>query len=133
MHFVIAALFVFFAAVHGGYEKTPYQAGTPSFWNGAIGHSWLLNGLGLPAEAVKSIGQLMWVIPMAGFILTGAALVGWFVPFAWWRPLAIGSATGSLLLWLLFFHPMQWASALLNVAFLAVLLGTDWASRLSPR
>lgn len=74
MHFVIAALFVFFAAVHGGYEKTPYQAGTPSFWNGAIGHSWLL-----------------------------------------------------------FFHPMQWASALLNVAFLAVLLGTDWASRLSPR
>lgn len=131
MKYIVALFFFGFAAVHGGYERTPYQPGTLSYWNSVYGKSWLLNGIGLSEAAVRPIAQLLWVLPMAGFLAAGLALLGWFVPSAWWRPLVIASAGGSVLLAVLFWHPMQWLSALADLAILAVMLGTEWTLRIT--
>jgi len=114
--FALALFFVMFAGVHGGWEPTPQPAGFPSFWRGRPGRSWLLSPL-LPESATLPIGQLLWVLPMAGYIAVGLGLLGWFVLIDWWQLLAVSSAAGSLLLAILWWHPYQWISALVTSQF----------------
>ena len=119
----LGLFFLAFAAVHGGWEPTPQPTGYPSFWRGQPGRSWLLSPV-LPEAATLPIGQLLWVLPMAGYLAAGLGLLGWFVPTDWWQLLAVGSAAGSLLLAVLWWHPYQWISAVVNAA---VLVGVLWA------
>src|SRR5919201_314514 len=118
----LGLFFLMFAAVHGGWEPTPQPAGFPSFWRGQPGRSWLLSRV-LPEAATLPIGQLLWMLPMAGYLAAGLGLLGWFVPTDWWQPLAVGSAAGSLLLAVFWWHPYQWISAIVNTA---VLVGVLW-------
>jgi hypothetical protein len=124
LRWALGAFLVFFAAVHGGYEPTPQPAGAPSFWRGQPGESWLLAALG-PGPS-QAIGQLLWVSAMVAFLAGGFALIGAFVPRAWWRPLTVFAAAASLLLAVLFRHPLQWASAAVDVLLLGLLLGLNW-------
>ena len=58
------------------------------------------------------------------FILAALAVVGWWVPFGWWRMLAIGGAILSLLLMVGFFG----ATKLLPMALDLVVLGAAIAN-----
>ena len=70
------------------------------------------------------IGRLLWVLPMAGYIAAGLGLLGWLVPTGWWQPLAVASVVGSLLLAVLWWHPYQWISAVVDAAILIGVVAT---------
>jgi hypothetical protein len=64
---------------------------------------------------------LLWLIAAVGFCVAG---VGLAAGSAWWRPLAVGVAAGSLLLSL-----AEWPAARVGVAIdLALLVGLTVAS-----
>ncbi len=77
---------------------------------------------------VAAFFAVLWVGPMTGLVAAGLAVLGIIVPTDWWETLAVASAAGSLLLAVLFWHPWQWISALVDLAILVILLGTDWGS-----
>src|SRR5690349_4271994 len=104
----LALLLVAHGLVHTSLNAVPYAPSTPfwpSLWRPEAGHSWLLQGLGLGAEANRVLGGVLLLGATAGFVLAGLALAGWLVPHAWWPALGLGSAAASLLLFLLFPHP----------------------------
>lgn len=60
----------------------------------------------------------LWVIPAVGFVLSGLAL--WF-GWAWWQPLAVGSALLSLVL-----TGLDWSVAYAGAIVNVVILGMIW-------
>ncbi len=128
VRYLVAAFFLLYPPVHGGYEPTPQTPGMLSWWKGKYGSSWLLSALHVPHAASRAIGAVLWVGPMAGLVAAGLAVLGIIVPTDWWETLAVASAAGSLLLAVLFWHPWQWISALVDLAILVILLRTDWGS-----
>jgi len=59
------------------------------------GDSWLLTGpVGM--TATQLIGGVIWTAAIIGFAALAAVVLGW-LPAAWFPPLAIGSASVSLL------------------------------------
>jgi hypothetical protein len=90
-------------------------------WNS---YSWLLSGLiGQPATNGAAI--LIWLAAIVGFLLAGLALLGWGVPHAWWRPLAVVSAVVSLIGVVLFWNAFAtWFNKVGAITVdLAVLIG----------
>lgn len=79
-------------------------------------------------ESAMRVFGAVWVIPAVGFVLSGLALLfGW----AWWQPVAIGSALLSLLLTGLD-GSSAYAGAIINLVILGMIwLGPVVASRLS--
>lgn len=120
---LLALLLIAHGLVHASLNAVPYAPSAsfwPSLWRPEAGHSWLLQGLGLGAEANRVLGGALLLGATAGFVLAGFALAGWLVPHAWWPALGLGSAAASLLLFLLFPHP--WL-----VVGIGLSLGTVWA------
>jgi hypothetical protein len=96
-------------------------------WNS---YSRLLTGLiGQPAANVLSI--VIWLAAIVGFLLAALAVMGWGVPHAWWRPLAVVSAVISLigvfLFWNAFAAWFNKAGAItVDLAILVGLLVLHW-------
>ena len=95
-------------------------------WPWSIGDGGLLGRI--PASGEYPISGV-WLGGAAAlmFILAALAVMGWWVPFGWWRFLAMGGAIPSLLLMVGFFG----ATKLLPIALdLAVLWAatTNWTS-----
>jgi hypothetical protein len=96
-------------------------------WNS---YSWLLtNAIG--QKAANVVGIVIWLAAVVGFILAGLALLGWGMPYAWWRPLAIVSAVisliGVILFWNAFASWFNKAGAItVDVAVLVALLVLHW-------
>ena len=61
------------------------------------------------------------------FILAALAVMGWWVPFGWWRVLAIGGAILSLLLLVGFFGATKLLPMALDLLVLWVAI-TSWMS-----
>ena len=99
---------------------------------GQSSHSWLLTNLiGEPAAGWFSV--VLWMAAMFGFVGAGLALVDWWLPYEWWRGLAIGSAVISLvalvLYWNAFYTILNRVGALgIDIAVLVALLVMHWPS-----
>jgi hypothetical protein len=69
---------------------------------------------------------------LLGFLGAALAVVGWGVPHAWWRTLAVASAVISLvallLFWnaLIFLFPHKVGALAVNLATLVCLLALNW-------
>jgi hypothetical protein len=61
------------------------------------------------------------------FILAALAVVGWLVPFGWWRVLTMGGAILSLLLMVGFFGATKQLPMVLDLAVLWAAI-TNWMS-----
>jgi hypothetical protein len=94
-------------------------------WNG---DSWLLSGV-VGTSASQAIGVVCWSVAMVGFAMLAAVTVGW-LPAAWWPPIAVISAIGSLLGILVF--PLAFpafsvlGAVVVDVAVLAAALWLHW-------
>jgi len=74
----------------------------------------------LPALRVLPRGDYGWTV-----FLAALAVVGIWVPFSWWRVLAIGGAILSLLLMAAFFGPTKLLPMTLDLVVLWAAV-TDW-------
>jgi hypothetical protein len=106
----------------GGVQNPKWLA----WWPTALGQSWVLSRLGLEKSAVGTLAGVLWLV--AGVALVGAALglLGLIVPTAWWRTLAAAGAVISLLLFVLYAHPIYAIGIGANIAILVVLLWAKW-------
>lgn len=94
-----------------------------SWWPAGLGQSWLLSALGIEHSLLARAGGLLWLAAGLALAAAGLGLLGWIVPPAWWRPLALAGAGISLALLAVYLHPFYavgiGASAILLVAILA--------------
>ena len=105
--------------------------GTPnpkwvSWWPTALGQSWLLARLGLERSWVGALAGVLWLISAAGLIAAALGLFGLIVPAPWWRTLAGAGAVTSLVLFILYAHPLYAIGIGANIAILLVLLWLKW-------
>ncbi|MFN2191005.1 MAG: hypothetical protein ACK2UG_01505 [Candidatus Promineifilaceae bacterium] len=96
-------------------------------WNS---YSWLLTNL-IGQKAANVVGIIIWLAAIVGFLLAALALLGWGVPYAWWRPLAVVSAVisliGVILFWNAFASWFNKAGAItVDLAVLVGLLVLHW-------
>jgi hypothetical protein len=96
-------------------------------WNS---YSWLLTNL-IGQKAANVVGIIIWLAAIVGFLLAARALLGWGVPYVWWRPLAVVSAVisliGVILFWNAFASWFNKAGAItVDLAVLVGLLVLHW-------
>ena len=96
-------------------------------WNS---YSWLLTNL-IGQKAANVVGIIIWLAAIVGFLLAVLALLGWGVPYVWWRPLAVVSAVisliGVILFWNAFASWFNKAGAItVDLAVLVGLLVLHW-------
>jgi hypothetical protein len=139
---VLRAIIAFVFAFHGvghamgiipalGIVKV--GASGPGWLKGWSAQSWLLTGL-LGDGGSRIVCGLLYLAGLVGFIGAALALLGWGVPHAWWRTLAVASAVVSLLalvlFWnaLIFLFPHKVGALAVNVATLVCLMALQWPS-----
>ncbi len=68
-----------------------------------LDQSWLFSKVGVASQAMRRIGIVLMVVTVAGFILSGAALL---FNQDWWKGVGVVSAVASALLLIVYFHPL---------------------------
>lgn len=92
-----------------------------------MGRSWLINGAGLDAGMVRTIGIAVMIVTFAAFVLAALATVGWLVPAGWWAGLVLGAAGASTVLVVLFFSPALLLGIGINAALWWLVLASVWS------
>ena len=113
----------------GSFGSTiPNEIQNPTFvswWPVNMGRSWLFSWLGLEKiPAVYRIGGLLWLAGGIALVAAGLSLLGFIVPTAWWRDLAVAGGAISLFMLTIYLHPLMIIGTASSVAVLAALL---WA------
>ncbi len=115
----------------GSFGSTlPKEVQNPSFvswWPVNMGRSWLFSSLGMDkTPALYRVGELLWLAGGIGLVAAGLGVLGFIVPTGWWRELAIGGAAISLLMLLLYLHPLMLIGTASSLAVLISLLWAKW-------
>ena len=85
----------------------------------------MLSSIGLTESAIDAFGTALWLVALFVFLAAGAAIL---FNQEWWRQLAIIGAAVSLLTIALFWQTTMILGALVDVAIVVVLVGSDWPS-----
>jgi hypothetical protein len=99
-----------------------------SWWPIPMGQSWLLARLGLESSFLGTLAGLLWLVSGAALIAAALGLFGFIIPTPWWRALAGVGAVISLLLFIIYAHPLYTIGIGANIAILLVLLWAKWPS-----
>lgn len=127
---VIHGLIVASQAVGSFGSAIPKEVQNPAFlnwWPVNMGRSWLLSWLGLDKTLIiyRTTG-LLWLAGGISLIAAGLGVFGFIVPSEWWRDLAIGGAAISLLMLVVYFHPITMIGTASSLAILIALLWAKW-------
>jgi hypothetical protein len=133
---IVAFVFAFHAVGHAmgtipalGIVNT--QGSSQGWLQNWSSHSWLLTNL-LGSTLSRILCVALYGAALLGFLGAALAVVGWGVPHAWWRTLAVASAVISLvallLFWnaLIFLFPHKVGALAVNLATLVCLLALNW-------
>ena len=136
MKFMIVAVLIVHGLIvaaqfTGSFKPVDSPVGTEnpsivSWWPTRLGQSWLLSGLGLERSSVTAIGGLLWLLSGIMLIAAGLGILGIVVPHAWWSTLAVAGALGSLVMLIIYLHPLMLIGTLLSVAVLVAQLWVQW-------
>jgi hypothetical protein len=115
----------------GGFGSTlPNEIQNPAFvgwWPVNMGRSWLFSWLGLEKTlAVYRISGLLWLVGGIVLVAAGLGLLGWIIPTAWWRDLALAGGAISLFMLVMYLHPLMIIGTASSLAVIASLLWTKW-------
>jgi hypothetical protein len=97
-----------------------------SWWPTRLGQSWLLSGLGLERSSIIAIFGLLWLISGIALFAAGLGVLGFVVPADWWRNLAVAGGAISLLMLVIYFHPLTIIGTASSLAVLVALLWAKW-------
>lgn len=102
-----------------GAVRTPFF---PSWWRADVDPAWPASHLGLPAEAVRAMGYILWLAVAATVTLSSFGLIGFpGLKLVWPVLLAISSFLSIALIGL-YWHPWLPVGILIDLAFLAGIL-----------
>ena len=94
-----------------------------NWWPVPMGRSWLIGRLGREKSSLGNLAGMLWLA--AGLCLVVAALA-LFASGAWWPILAGVGAAISLVLFVLYAHPLYAVGISANLAILISLLLVGW-------
>lgn len=97
-----------------------------SWWPTRLGQSWLLSSLGLENTSVIVVSGVLWLLSGVVLVAAGLGVLGFIVPAAWWRSLAVLGAALSLFMLLIYFHPLSIIGTASSLAVLVALLWVHW-------
>jgi hypothetical protein len=136
MKFLIGILLIIHGLIVAGQSAgsfgstIPNELKNPSFvswWPINMGRSWLFSSLGLEKTLiVYRIGGLLWLAGGIALVAAGLGVLGFVVPVDWWRDLAIAGAAMSLLMLVIYFHPITIIGTASSLAVLVALLWAKW-------
>lgn len=87
------------------------------------GRAWLWSALGLSEGTSRVILVGLMGIALVAYVIAG---VGYFGPYAWWRPAAVAGSVASLLALGLYWHWWVTAGVLLDLLILLAII-LRWA------
>lgn len=133
---VIAALLFFHGIGHlmgvvPALELVETNDSSPAWLRNWSSHSWLVTPP-LGDAGARAVSLVLFLSVAAGMAGASLGILGWGVPYDWWRGLAIASAAVSLaaiaLYWnaFIFFFPHKMGALAMDIAVLACLLWADW-------
>lgn len=96
-------------------------------WPWAYGDRGVLGTI-TPPSGLPGSGLLLALPGAAAFALAALAVLGWWVPFTWWRLLAGAGAVLQLVLMVLFLAPTK----VLPIAFDVLILYLLWSRSATP-
>ena len=106
------------ALAHAGLAAAPIPDDpntTPGAFFTNVNRSWLFLKIGLDSTVVRWIGITLVAFSIIGFIIAGLGVLGVSVFNHIWRGMAGFSASTSLLLLILFWHPWLVVGVLINI------------------
>ena len=137
MKWLFAALLVLQAHFAASY-LVPLDREAQGTFGGLLRWAWPWSGgdSGLLGQVTVSSGfplsGFFLAVTAAGlFILAALAVMGWWVPFGWWRVLAMGGAILSLLLMVGFFGATKLLPMALDLVVMWAAI-TNWMSAPAP-
>jgi hypothetical protein len=127
---IVHGLIVAGQATGSFWSTIPNEIQNPSFvswWPVNMGRSWLFSWLGLEKTlAVYRIGGLLWLAGGIALVAAGLGVLGFVVPIAWWRDLAVAGGAISLVMLAIYLHPLMIIGMASSAAVLMALLWTKW-------
>jgi hypothetical protein len=108
-------------------EARATTAAGPEWGFPSLNHSWLLDRLGTPGAAERSLGQVLVMVAVFGYSAAALATIPLALPAALWQPLVLLSTMASATLMLLFFHRNLVIGLAVDAVLLVVLFGGLWA------
>jgi hypothetical protein len=133
MRIVVSVLLIIHGLITASQASGSFHptGGTPnpkwvSWWPTPLGQSWLFARLDLEKSFLGTLAGVLWLIAAACLIAAAFGLFGFLVPTPWWRALAGAGAVLSLVLFILYVHPLYAIGIGANIAILLVLLWAKW-------
>jgi hypothetical protein len=138
MKFIIAAVLIIHGLIvaaqsSGSFGSTPPPAlqnpAWVSWWPSSMGRSWLAAMLGMDDAVIfYRVGGLLWLAGGLLLVAAGMGAVGFIVPVEWCRSLAVAGGAVSLLMLVIYLHPILTIGTGLSIAILVALHWADWPS-----
>ena len=76
-----------------------------NWWPANLGQSWLLINSGAEESLLAKAGGFLWLAAGLALIAAGLGILGFIIPTAWWRSLALVGAIISLVMLIVYLHP----------------------------
>ena len=99
-----------------------------NWWPTSLGKSWLLSQMGTGQSLFTFIVGVLGLVSGVCIIAAGLGLLGFVIPFHWWRPLAGAGAALLLIYFAIYAHPFFAVGIGANIAILVILLWIGWPS-----
>jgi hypothetical protein len=126
---LIAIFFILHGLVHISLTFVPVPAPGaprvpfwPSWWRPAVDPQWSITRLGVPHPLVRTLGWILWLAALIGFVLAGLGLLGFPGLDQIWQSTAIFGSISSLLLLVLYWHRWLFVALFINAAVLLAIL-----------
>lgn len=97
---------------------------TPLEWPFHLDRSWILSNLGLSSQTLKTVGTVLAIVSIAGFVATG---VGLLMGAGWWTAVGVVSASASFVLLFAYLQPLIALGLIIDAFVLSVIL-VSWPS-----
>lgn len=113
----------------GGFKPPTGGLQNPSWvawWPTNLGQSWLLSSLGLERMPFTTFILLLNLVGGIALVVAGLGALGILVPPSWWQNLAIAGAAISLIMLIIYLHPLYALGMAANMAILIALLWVHW-------
>jgi hypothetical protein len=106
-------------------ESKPNQLSL-QWWPNKFGQAWILDNIVNSNNIIRIIFGVFWLLSGAILLFAGLGLLNILIPQQLWRTFAFIGSSISIVLLIVFLHPLYSIGLLSNIGILIVLLWIGW-------